>query len=114
MAIFLQPKNGSFPIVSTDSPIVTVVKFSQPSKAFLPIEVTELGMTIDFNSVQPENAPSAIVVSDSGRVISVSAVQPAKAFVPMVSTLLPRLTFRNSVQFWNSEHPPNPNGFPYR
>ena len=48
----------------------------QPSKAYLPICVTDAGSVIDASEAQPLKAPPPICVTDAGSVIDASEVQP--------------------------------------
>ena len=60
--------------------MVRDIKPVQPSKAEIPIDVTELGMVRDVKPVQPENAEIPIDVTELGMVTDVKPVQPLKVY----------------------------------
>ena len=65
-----QSSKAPYPIVVTDSPMLTDARDLQNLKASSPIVVTELGMSIDAREVQQEKAPGPIVVTEFGMVYS--------------------------------------------
>ena len=66
--------------------MVIEVREEQPSKAELPILVTESGIEIDVRAEQLEKAESPILVTESGMMIEVRAEQPRKAQSPILVT----------------------------
>ncbi|KOO35334.1 ser thr protein kinase, partial [Chrysochromulina tobinii] len=75
----VQPSKASLPICVTDAGSVIDASEAQPSKAHAPICVTDLGIVIDASDLQPLKAYPPICVTDSGSVIDASEVQPEKA-----------------------------------
>jgi len=65
---------------------ITDVRLLHPQKAFLPIVVTVLGISIDVSPGLPEKALSPIVVTVLGISIDVSPEIPEKALSPIVVT----------------------------
>ena len=63
---------------------VTDVKFEQLLKAELPIEVTDVGISIAVKSLQPEKADSSMEVTEDGMDIVLIPSQFRKADAPMV------------------------------
>ena len=53
---FLQPVNGLYPILETETGITTEVKPEQFSKAPESINVTDSGIVMDINPEQPQKA----------------------------------------------------------
>ena len=66
---------------------VNDVILSQYSKAFAPIDVTELGILITINSVQKENAALPMLVTESGTVMCVTVLLLKKADAAILVTL---------------------------
>ena len=58
------------------SPRVTDSRAVQPLKAFMPIETTLFGTTMDVNDLQPSNIEFPIEISVSGKTTEVSDKQP--------------------------------------
>jgi len=65
------------------------VREVQPEKAFLPIEDTLSGMTIEVRVEQPEKAKSPMEVTLSGMVMEARKVQFSKADWPMKTSEYP-------------------------
>ena len=70
-----QPTKAYFPIVVTELGMVREVKLLHPQKAFSPILVTESGMITDCNLVQSKKVLSLISVTKSGIVTEVKLLQ---------------------------------------
>ena len=75
-------------MLTTDLPIVSFSKFTQPLKASLPISLTPLPITTLLSAVQPSNEPSdkltlSSLTTLSGITTSLMATQPAKAPLPI-------------------------------
>ena len=82
-----------------------LVRPVQPSKALLPILVTESGMTMLVRPVQPLKASFPISVTESGMTMLVRPVQPLKASFPISVTELGISIFFRSVQSWKAYLP---------
>ena len=65
----LQPSKAWLPISVTESGIVMLFKELQPQKAQRPISVTESGMVMLSKDLQLSKAPSPIFVTESGMVM---------------------------------------------
>ena len=66
----LQSSNALFPMLVTESGIVTDVRPLQPQNALLPMRVTEFGIVTDVRPLQPANADAPMLVTESGIVKS--------------------------------------------
>ena len=66
---------------------LTLIKDSQPSKAFSPILVTLFGIVMLFKEVQPMKASAPMLVTLSGIVMLVKEEQPTKAPALILVTL---------------------------
>ena len=84
--IFEQFWKGFTPIFETDWGMLTVVIPVQFANAAVPIEVREIGKSIDVNAVQSEKDFSSILVTESDSLTDVKLLQPRNAKLSMVVT----------------------------
>jgi hypothetical protein len=84
--IFEQFWKGFTPIFETDWGMLTVVIPMQFANAAVPIEVREIGKSIDVNAVQSEKDFSSILVTESDSLTDVKLLQPRNAKLSMVVT----------------------------
>ena len=72
----LTPLNVKDPVDGTVvAKHVTEVRLLQPSKALLPMLVTELGMVMEVRLLEPWKAPSPMLVTELGMVTEVRLLQ---------------------------------------
>ena len=71
----LQPENAALPMEVTELPMSMLARCVQLKKAFSLIAVTELGMTILVRLLQPENASLPISVTELGMTMLVRPLQ---------------------------------------
>ena len=67
----------------------------------MPIEVTDSGITIDFNEVHLANAFSPILITELGIASNVSAEHPLNAYLPIEVTESGIVMWDSDVQFEN-------------
>ena len=96
--------NAFVPIVVTELGISIDFKAVQLQNALLFIVVTELGISIDFKAVQKVNASTPIVMTELGISIEVKALQPEKDELPILVTELGIVILVN-VQLRNAYAP---------
>ena len=84
--IFEQFWKGFTPIFETDWGMLTEVRPVQFANAAVPIEVREIGKSIDVNAVQSEKDFSSILVTESDSLTDVKLLQPRNAKLSMVVT----------------------------
>ena len=90
------------PILAMPFPIVIRFNPEQPKNALFPRLVTELAITIFFNSIQFLKAEPIIFVTALPKAISVNPVQPSNADVSIEVRALPITTLFIPVQFLNA------------
>jgi hypothetical protein len=71
---FAQPSQGGYELTRGRDAMASLSD-GHSSKAFVPIEVTEFGISIAMSALQPSKAALPIDVTEVGIVIEVSAVQ---------------------------------------
>ena len=84
--MFEQFWKGFTPIFETDWGMLTAVIPMQFANAAVPIEVREIGKSIDVNAEQSEKDFSSIVVTESDSLTDVKLLQPRNAKLSMVVT----------------------------
>ena len=94
----VQPSKAYSPIEVTELPMVTEVRPVQYLKAKAPIEVTELGMITEVRPSHSLKAKAPIEVTELGMVTEVRPVQPQKADSPISVTELGMVTEVRPVQ----------------
>lgn len=82
--------------------MITVVNFLHSLKAQFPIILTDSGMMTPSNDVQPSNAHPLIVLTDDGIVTVTNDVHPLKAKEPMFFIVEGIETCFNLRQFFNA------------
>ena len=74
----------------------TRFRLEQPSKAELPIDVTELGITTDVKTLQTENAKMPISVTEFGMI---ELLQPCSNLLVAVSIIALQLSLESYTVF---------------